>query len=29
MALRYEKEYLDYLKHLEVKVIRQVNSKFS
>jgi hypothetical protein len=27
--LTYEKEYLDYLKHLEVKVIREVNSKFS
>jgi len=29
LALRYEKEYLDYLKHLEVKVIREVNNKFS
>ena len=28
MALRYEKEYLDYLKHLEVRVIREVNNKF-
>lgn len=28
LALRYEKEYLDYLKHLEVKVIRDVNNKF-
>lgn len=28
LALRYEKEYLDYLKHLEVKVIREVNKKF-
>ena len=29
LALTYEKEYLDYLKHLEVKVMREVNSKFS
>lgn len=29
LALTYEKEYLDYLKNLEVKVIREVNSKFS